>query len=126
MTATEIRREIKLTDEQIKLLWDAFPKDPALIEFQCQQALKDIHVPNKTGRWHRHDVRVYYDDGFMGSGYLLVHWDDAKQKRPPNCLDNGYCTDPHFRHEEMEWDDQPERERLLSIQKTLNEWMWSR
>jgi hypothetical protein len=121
--ATEVRRRrVDLTDEQIKALWDLYPLDPELIALHCREALAHLSIPRKTGVWTRWNVRCYYDDGFMGSGYLLVHWDDAE--RAPNCQSNGYCTDPNFRSEEIVWDENPERERLLSIQHTLAHWAY--
>lgn len=39
-------------------------------------------------------------------------------------MPNGYCIDPEFRHKAIVWDDQPERERLLGIQRTLSEWAY--
>jgi hypothetical protein len=64
-------------------------------------------------------VRAYYDDGPMGSGYLLVHWDDSA--KVPGCLSNGYCTDPDLRDENIDWDENPERDRALSIRETIYE-----
>lgn len=116
------RTQIRVTDEQFALLWEHFPLDVELIETVCRAALIYIRIPNKTGRWPLYDVRVYYDNGHQGSGYLLVHWDDAG--KVPGCQSNGYCTDPRLQYNNMVWDEQPERERLLSIQATLMEWAY--
>lgn len=116
------RREVRVTDEQFRLLWEAYPDDPVLIAEMCREALFGIHVPNETGRLQS-GVRVYRDDGFMGSGYILVHWDDAKNL--DWCLDNGYT--PHgFPAEEQPivWDENPDRERAQDIKQTLWEWAY--
>lgn len=113
---------VKLTDEQFKRLWDLYPHDEDFISEACRQALYHVHVPNRQGIWPKYGVRVYYDDGFMGSGYLLVHWEDSS--KVPGCLSNGFMHSGGPRHDEVEWDDQPERERLQSIKNTLMEWAY--
>lgn len=121
---SEHRRSTQLTDEQFRVLFDAFPDDPELIAEACRSALTRIHVPNPTGRTQS-GVRVYRDNGWNGSGYELVHWDDAKTVGW--CLDNGY-PQPSGAFPKYElplvWDDQPERERLLGVQRTLSEWAY--
>lgn len=114
--------KLDLTDEEFQLLWDRDPYNPKYIEHACQDALYRVYIPTKTGTWPKYDVRVYYDDGPMGSGYLMVHWDDSK--KVPGCLSNGYCTDPDLRSDNVEWDDQPQRERALSVRQTLREWAY--
>jgi hypothetical protein len=115
--AAQRTRQIRVTDEQFKAMFDADPHNPEFQAEMCRDALYTIHVPNQTGVWPKYGARVYYDNGFQGSGYLLVHWNDAS--KVPGCLSNGYCPSGGPGHEDIVWDDQPERERLASIRQTL-------
>lgn len=115
------RRAIKVTDEMFDLLWEKFPYDEELIRTQVQEALYDVHVPNQRGRTQS-GIRVYRDDGFQGSGYIMVHWDDAKKL--DWCLDNGYMPRGLPPEEDpIVWDNQPERERSMEIKKMLWDWL---
>lgn len=115
-----IKLDKALTDEQFRVLFDAFPHDENLIRAAVLSATHMISVPNKTGVWPRYDARVYYDNGWHGSGYLLVHWDDTG--KVPGCLSNGYVASGLI-DDEIEWDDNPARDRALSIQRTMWEWV---
>lgn len=121
MPAEEHRVTVKLTDEQFAFLWNAYPHDESLIAHACQHALFYIFPPNPTGRTAT-GVRIYRDDGFNGSGYVLVHGADAKNL--DWCLDNGYYDRMPESEKPLVWDENPERDRLLSIQATLREWAW--
>ena len=114
--------KIELTDGQFQYLFDHFPHDDNLIAEACRQALYKIHVPNPTGVWPEFGARVYQDNGVMGSGYLMVHWDDSG--KVPGCQSNGYCVELFKRSDEIVWDDQPERERLQDIRQTLSHWAY--
>ena len=114
-----IRLDTALTDEQFRVLFDAFPNDDNLIRAAVLAAVHTVSVPLKTGVWPRHGARVYYDDGFNGSGYLLVHWNDSG--KVPGCLSNGYVP-TGIPTDEIEWDENPARERALAIHKTM--WSW--
>lgn len=127
-SATERRpHEVRLTDEQFRRLWDLYPHDETLIAEACREALYTAPTPpNRKGVWPKYGVRVYIDEyGFNASGYMLVHWDDAKRVDGP-WLSNGYCEDRDFRHENIEWDtsDDDERQRRLSLRRTLQHWAW--
>lgn len=111
---------INLTDEQFEYLWERFGYDDNLIAEVVKEELFKIHVPNRTGRTQS-GVRVYYDDGFMGSGYMLVHWDDAKKLTW--CQNNGYFDRLPENEQPVIWDDQPDREKALSLKKTM--WAWA-
>lgn len=120
------RRDVRVTDEQFRMLWEAHPHDEEFIALACRDALYDVPVVNRTGTWPKYGVRVYIDEsGSNASGYLLVHRRDAKRVDGP-WLDNGYCTDPDFRSENVVWDDQPDRERAMSIRRTLSHWAFAR
>lgn len=108
--------EIKLSDEQLDRMFVLMPNDPELITAICKSAMFSRALPtppNRKGVWPKFDVRVYYDDyGFNASGYMMVHWEDAKAKEGP-WLSNGYAydRDPDFRAENMEWDDSDDAKR---------------
>jgi hypothetical protein len=116
------RRTLRITDEQFRLLFDTYPDDPELIAEACREALYSLQVPSPTGRWPKYDVRVYVDNGFNGSGYLLIHWEDAH--KVPGCLSNGFMSSGGPGHADIEWDDQPERERIAAIRSTLQDWAY--
>lgn len=120
--------ELRLTDEQFRVLWDQFPHDETLIAAACRDAISHVRKPpNRKGVWPKYGVRVYYDEyGWNTSGYLMVHWEDAKRVKGP-WLDNGYVSnDPDFRHENMEWDhsEDAKREAYESLMTTLYHWAY--
>lgn len=115
-----IRLDKPITDDQFRVLFDAFPHDENLIRVAVLDALHTVSVPLKEGTWTRWDARVYYDDGWNGSGYLLVDWNDWR--KVPGCMSNGYIS-TGIPVDEVEWDENPARERALSIRKTMYEWI---
>lgn len=119
MSLPRLRRDLLLTDEQWDLLTNTFPNDPVIQAEMCLDALSYVGIPNPYGKTQT-GIRVYKDNGFMGSGYTMVHWDDAKSL--PWCLDNGY-TPNGFPESELPliWDEDPKREKALEIHKLLRE-----
>lgn len=111
--------QIRLTEEQFKLLWNHFPDDPALIETACWEEAMRVRIPNPTG-YTQSGIPVYQDNGHMGSGYVLVHWDAAKSV--PWCQDNGYYERLPPEEEPIVWDVNPEIEQMREVQGLLYEW----
>lgn len=113
---------ITITDEQFEILFNAFPYDPVLQAEACREALYDISIPNPIG-YTRTGIRMYQDlYGFVASGYTLVHWEDAKHVSW--CLNNGYYEVMPESEKPIEWVEDPERDRLLSIRATLIKWAY--
>lgn len=112
--------QMKLTWDEFKVLWDRDPYNPRFIREACLSELYRVRSPYPKGTWPKYGVRVYHDVGFNGSGYLMVHWDDAD--KVPGCQSNGYMERGGPTHEEIEWDDQPEIARARAIRRLLREW----
>jgi len=112
----------RLDDEKFKILLDAMPHDEVLIAEACRRALLTFHLPMKRG-YTQGGVPVYLDDGFHGSGYILVDWKYA-EKNHGYWLKNGYVEKWPEDEEPFVWNVDPERERLIDVMKTLREWAY--
>jgi hypothetical protein len=117
----EHKIDVRVSEDMFWEMFDRHPHDPDLQAKACEFAYYTLHAPIPKGRTQS-GIRVYRDEGWHGSGYVMVHWDDAKQVSW--CLDNGYT--PHgFPDEELPliWESDPERDRILAVKATLLEWM---
>lgn len=117
----ELRYNIKLTDEQIEALFEMYPHDEFLIAHMCKNELYKIRIPNPIG-YTQSGIRVYVDNGSMGSGYIMVHWDDAK--KVSWCESNGYYTSMPESEKPIIWVEDPERERQEEIYDMLSKWAY--